>query len=140
MLEQSLDIDFDVLFTDIAPVDLILQRMGRLHRHDIHRPTGLATPTTYVLGINAFGDYGDANEAIYEKYWLMKTDHFLPETVKLPADISPLVQAVYDPVTDKEVSEIEEASAQTEQAEKIAKRKARVYQIAVPKEHENLYG
>lgn len=140
VLEQSLDIDFDVLFTDIAPVDLILQRMGRLHRHDIHRPTGLATPTTYVLGINAFGDYGDANEAIYEKYWLMKTDHFLPETVKLPADISPLVQAVYDPVTDKEVSEIEEASAQTEQAEKIAKRKARVYQIAVPKEHENLYG
>lgn len=87
VLEQSLDIDFDVLFTDIAPVDLILQRMGRLHRHDIHRPTGLATPTTYVLGINAFGDYGDANEAIYEKYWLMKTDHFLPETVKLPADI-----------------------------------------------------
>lgn len=140
VLEQSLDIDFDVLFTDIAPVDLILQRMGRLHRHNIQRPTGLTTPTTYVLGINAFDDYGDANEAIYEKYWLMKTDHFLPETVKLPADISPLVQAVYDPATDKKVSEIEEARAQTEQAEKIAKRKARVYQIAVPKAHKDLYG
>lgn len=140
VLEQSLDIDFDVLFTDIAPVDLILQRMGRLHRHDIQRPASLATPTTYVLGINAFGDYGDANEAIYEKYWLMKTDYFLPEVVKLPADISPLVQAVYDPATDEEVSGIEEARVQAEQNKKIAQRKAKVYQIAPPKTHENLYG
>lgn len=56
-LEQSLDIDADLLITDLCPMDVLLQRLGRLHRHerpspqhpDDHRPAGFASPTAWVL-------------------------------------------------------------------------------------------
>lgn len=140
VLEQSLDIDFDVLFTDIAPIDLLLQRMGRMHRHQIERPKQLAAPTVYVLGINAPGDYGDANEAIYEKYWLMKTDHYLPDKLTLPDDISKLVQLVYDPATDKDVPHIAEPKHDEQVAVGKEKSKAAVYQIATPDPAADLRG
>ena len=49
-LEQSLDIDADLLVTDLCPVDVLLQRIGRLHRHRRDgRPAGYATPRCVVL-------------------------------------------------------------------------------------------
>lgn len=49
-LEQSLDIDADLLITDLCPVDVLLQRIGRLHRHERDdRPAAYATPTCVVL-------------------------------------------------------------------------------------------
>ena len=49
-LEQSLDIDADLLITDLCPVDVLLQRIGRLHRHKRdERPEGYQEPRCVVL-------------------------------------------------------------------------------------------
>ena len=48
-LEQSLDIDADLLVTDLAPSDVLLQRVGRLQRHDRARPLGYRNACCVVL-------------------------------------------------------------------------------------------
>lgn len=51
-LEQSLDVDFDVLITDLCPVDVLLQRLGRLHRHQANvskRPVQFQTAFCHVI-------------------------------------------------------------------------------------------
>ena len=48
-LEQSLDIDADILLTDLCPMDVLLQRIGRLHRHTLARPAGFHQPRVMVL-------------------------------------------------------------------------------------------
>lgn len=140
VLEQSLDIDFDVMYTDIAPMDLILQRAGRLHRHQIKRPEKLKDPELYIMGINDFGDYGDGNEAIYEKYLLIKTDYFLKNVINIPSDISDLVQKVYSESTDEEIKTLKDAKITFINDQKKSKGKANGYQIEGPYDEKTLHG
>ncbi len=102
VLEQSLDIDFDVLVTELAPMDLVLQRMGRLHRHKRQRPERLQGAQCYVMGDV---DEMQASEIIYGRYLLERTRELLPEHIRLPHDIPELVHQTYACVSENEESE-----------------------------------
>lgn len=107
VLEQSLDIDFDVLVTDVAPVDLILQRIGRCHRHQrTTRPSRLASSHCYIRGITSWGDSGPAFSSgvsnVYTKASLIEalsvcglTKAGASVKLALPDDIARLVQYAY---------------------------------------------
>lgn len=93
ILEQSLDIDFDLLITQLAPMDLLLQRIGRLHRHNNRiRPEKLKEPLCIVLNCN---EMDEGSKQIYGSWLLERTAQILPNIIKLPKDISPLVQQTY---------------------------------------------
>ncbi len=97
VLEQSLDIDGDVMLTDLCPMDLLLQRLGRLHRHPVHdamRPERLKEAQCYVIEPDEDA-YESGTRAIYGEYLLMKTKKRLPKSISLPQDIPNLVQDCY---------------------------------------------
>ncbi len=102
VIEQSLDLDFDLMVSEIAPVDLLLQRLGRLHRHSRRRPMGLEAPQFIVLcDASAAGpppeSFGKSIESVYDRYILLRTWLTLRhrEKLQVPAEIETLVEAVY---------------------------------------------
>jgi CRISPR-associated helicase Cas3 len=113
--EQSLDIDFDLLVTDLCPVDLLLQRMGRLHRHrrgedQSDRPRRLRTARCLVTGADWAAvpvEPVSGSQRIYGLHALLRSAAVLEpylsgtaaagDIVGLPEDISPLVQRAYGP-------------------------------------------
>lgn len=83
---QVLDIDFDFMVTDVAPVEALLQRIGRLHRHrgnDPMRPRVFRTPRVVVEGYSFKEDSGEADfgdlEWVYGKADLLDTLDSLEE-------------------------------------------------------------
>lgn len=111
VLEQSLDYDADIMVTQLCPMDLLLQRIGRLHRHEkrngnkenYSRPAGLQEPECMILRDN--GElYDSGTGKIYKDYLLMRTAQLLPDVIKIPDDISFLVQKVYNQEDDLEMN------------------------------------
>lgn len=103
VIEQSLDLDFDYMITDLAPMDLLLQRAGRLHRHveanRAKRPPRLVSPTLAINlpeVENGPPDFGE-DESVYERAILLRTWLVLREKSELilPQDTSALIEAVY---------------------------------------------
>lgn len=99
VVEQSLDVDFDWLITQICPADLLFQRMGRLHRHlrDM-RPVGFTEPVCTVL-VPADGDYGYTGKIYANTRVLWRTEQKLaaaPEgRIRFPAAYREWIESVY---------------------------------------------
>lgn len=101
--EQSLDLDFDLIASDLAPVDLLLQRAGRLWRH--HRATRpLPEPLLLVAGLEGEvpEDFGRPLwwSKVYAEVRLLQTWCLLRQLpngrCELPDDIDAWVREVYE--------------------------------------------
>lgn len=102
--EQSLDIDFDFMLSDLAPIDLLLQRAGRLHRHQRVRQDEHRQARLWVAGLSP-ADPKELRQVfkktawsfVYDAYILGRTWALLQQepVLKLPEDIDRLVQSVY---------------------------------------------
>jgi CRISPR-associated endonuclease/helicase Cas3 len=99
--EQSLDLDFDLIITDLAPIDLILQRAGRLWRHkrDVRNVTDARLLVAGLEG-NEPANFGKPlwwNE-VYHEAVLLRTWCLLKgrKKLSLPDEIDDLVRLVYE--------------------------------------------
>lgn len=105
VVEQSLDIDFDILVSDLCPVDVLLQRIGRLHRHSGRvRPKNLSSPICWVAQMPSADEAPQCDRgsiAVYGEKLLLASALAVGkytdsnERVEIPGDIRKLMNEVY---------------------------------------------
>jgi CRISPR-associated endonuclease/helicase Cas3 len=105
IVEQSVDLDADWMISELAPTDMLLQRMGRLWRHArANRPlpdpelriiTG--DPAACTTAEEVLQALGKENCCVYAPYVLMRTHEVWRslDAATLPGDIRPLIEATY---------------------------------------------
>ena len=110
VLEQSLDIDADFLVTRLCPTDMLLQRIGRLWRHDFHqRPAG-AKCEAWIVSAEFEAAEQNPGEAfgnsakVYSPYVLLRTLQAWSgvQTLSLPGDIRGLLERTYEERAESE--------------------------------------
>ena len=97
VIEQSLDLDFDWLITQICPVDLLFQRLGRLHRHQRdYRPEQFRQPKVAVL-VPEDNDFGLHQYVYATSRFLWRTRELLQQKqIVFPAAYREWIEQVYD--------------------------------------------
>jgi CRISPR-associated endonuclease/helicase Cas3 len=150
VIEQSLDVDFDLMITDLAPIDLLLQRSGRLHRHTRNgRPPSLATPTLWIVEptITAQGkaDFNDGGY-IYDRHILLRSWLTLRQRihVQLPEETDDLIESVYalDRPIPEELESIHaedwRVSLEQYQTEEADRKQTIANQVKIPPPHADI--
>lgn len=85
VVEQSLDVDFDWVVTQLCPVDLLFQRLGRLHRHaenNAKRPPKFADRCCTVL-LPVGHDYGGTGVVYANTRVLWRTEQKLLDATEV---------------------------------------------------------
>ncbi|UFN49148.1 CRISPR-associated helicase Cas3' [Roseomonas sp. OT10] len=107
VVEQSLDLDFDLLATDLAPMDLLIQRAGRLWRHAWRGPRPVPGPELLVVSpepaadppVGWLRDALPGTAAVYRDpalLWRTAREVFRRGAIATPEDMRPLIEAAYD--------------------------------------------
>ena len=123
VVEQSVDIDADFLITELAPTDMLLQRMGRQWRHaNQSRPSEVPETIIIAHGANDSGsaeqiaeELGKVNCLIYSPYVLWKSLQVWKERsrVTIPDDIRMLIETTYTRNESKESQAVRQLYAES---------------------------
>jgi CRISPR-associated endonuclease/helicase Cas3 len=136
VVEQSVDIDADFLVTDLAPTDLLLQRIGRLWRHD--RPSRPGRPEVFIHAAQMTGDnhrLGGAADLkrllgrsafVYASYVLLRTfDLWTRQSrIELPGDIRTLLEETYRDAARDEPAGWMELAREVDERRKVLRQTA----------------
>jgi CRISPR-associated endonuclease/helicase Cas3 len=106
VVEQSLDLDFDHMVSALAPIDLLIQRAGRLHRHRRQSDGSLLQqgaderpdPVLHILAPPLDQDGVPAiRDPVYNHDVLMRTLRRLGSNVPIvkPSDVAGAIEAIY---------------------------------------------
>jgi CRISPR-associated endonuclease/helicase Cas3 len=131
VVEQSLDIDFDVMVTDLAPADLLIQRVGRLWRHD-RGPRGVAGPELLVVSPEPVDEPAadwimaalPGTGSVYRDHallWRSARQVFGRAAIVTPDDMRPIIEAVFDRDADGAVPRALAASGDDAYANELSR-------------------
>jgi len=103
IVEASLDLDFDVLFTEMCSIDSLLQRMGRVYRSRLY---GKPEPNVFILDSrNGVGVFLDAEIYEYSLKAVQHMDGQLLEESDDQDDKQTMISMVYDEIINPEILE-----------------------------------
>jgi len=137
VVEQSLDLDFDVMISQLAPIDLLLQRCGRLWRHkEIGTPRYGLEEALHVLMPEMQNPKFGRSGYVYGEAALLRTIAVIEgcEQFSLPVDFRPLIDACYgdECVINSIISEREQTIADEERQRKKEIDAGKAVDILIP--------